>query len=125
MIGSMRNWSKVALEWNLANDPEYKPHTPGGCTQCKGALTIDGNTVNRNVSYYIVGHLSKFVPAGSMRIGSNISGLLQTVAFVTPEGKYVLVVLNESDKTEKFAIKINDKTIGTSLSAGSVGTFVF
>ncbi|WP_435525100.1 glycoside hydrolase family 30 protein [Chryseobacterium indoltheticum] len=32
IIGSMRNWSKIALEWNLANDPEYKPHTPGGCT---------------------------------------------------------------------------------------------
>ena len=31
IIGSMRNWSRVALEWNLANDPSYNPHTPGGC----------------------------------------------------------------------------------------------
>src|SRR5665647_3325370 len=53
IIGSMRNWSRVALEWNLANDPSYNPHTPGGCTQCKGALTL-GTTVTRNVGYYIV-----------------------------------------------------------------------
>ncbi len=43
IIGSMRNWSKNALEWNLANDPSYGPHTLGGCTECKGALTISGS----------------------------------------------------------------------------------
>ncbi len=37
IIGTMRNWSRVALEWNLANDPNYEPHTPGGCTQCQVA----------------------------------------------------------------------------------------
>jgi glucosylceramidase len=47
IIGSARNHSKIALEWNLANDPAYKPHTPGGCNQCKGALTIDGNVVQK------------------------------------------------------------------------------
>lgn len=90
----MRNWSKTALEWNLANDPTYGPHTPGGCTQCKGALTIDGSAFTRNVAYYIIAHASKFVPAGSTRIGSNIAGPLQNVAFLRPDGKKVLIVFN-------------------------------
>jgi glucosylceramidase len=38
IIGSMRNWSRNALEWNVANDASFGPHTPGGCTQCKGAI---------------------------------------------------------------------------------------
>lgn len=71
IIGTMRYWSKIALEWNLANDPKYEPHTPGGCTQCKGALTINGSEVTRNVAYYIIAHASRFVPAGSVRIQSN------------------------------------------------------
>jgi glucosylceramidase len=50
IIGSMRNWSKIALEWNLANNEVFEPHTKGGCTVCKGALTIvDDTTVQRNV----------------------------------------------------------------------------
>lgn len=125
MIGSLRNWSRVALEWNLANDAQFKPHTPGGCSQCKGALTIQGNAVERNVSYYIVGQFSKFIPTGSIRIASNLVTQLSNVAFETPDGKIVLVVLNESTKTEKFAIQLPDKTIGTTLSPGAVGAFIF
>ena len=28
IIGSMNNWSRNALEWNLANDFSFGPHTP-------------------------------------------------------------------------------------------------
>jgi glucosylceramidase len=89
VIASMRNWSRNALEWNLANDPAFSMHTPGGCNTCKGALTINSNTITRNVAYYIIAHASKFVPAGSVRIGSAISGNLYNVAFKTPAGKKV------------------------------------
>ena len=43
IIGSMRNWSRTALEWNLANNASFGPNTPGGCTTCKGALTINSS----------------------------------------------------------------------------------
>jgi glucosylceramidase len=98
VIGTMRNWSKVVLEWNLANDPFFGPHTPGGCDKCKGAVTINGSSITRNVAYYIVAHVSKFVPAGSRRIESNILNSLQNVAFLRPDGKRVLIIYNEGDR---------------------------
>lgn len=127
IIGSMRNWSKTALEWNLANDPSFGPHTLGGCYQCKGALTINKSTdsYEKNVAYYIIGHASKFVPSGSTRIGSSITGNLNNVAFKTPTGKKVLIVENDGGKNEIFNIKYNDKWIVTSLEAGSVGTYIW
>lgn len=125
VIGSMRNWSKNALEWNLANDPSFGPHTVGGCTQCKGALTLSGNTVTRNVAYYIIAHASKFVPAGSVRISTDITSSLQNVAFKTPAGKKVLIVLNDASVAQTFNIKFKGKWITTSLGAGSVGTYIW
>jgi len=125
VIGAVRNWSKVALEWNLANNATYSLHTPGGCSQCKGALTIDGTNIKRNVSYYIIAHASRFVPAGSVRLGSNISGQLINAAFKTPDGKKVLIVVNEGNALESFNINCNGKWIVTTLAAGSVGTFVW
>ena len=125
IIGSMRNWSRIALEWNLASDPNYNPHTPGGCTECKGALTIDGNKITRNVGYYIIAHVSKFVPAGSVRIGSNIPGSIHNAAFKTPEGKRVLIVLNDGNGDSSFNIRYNGKWAPVTLSAGTVATFVW
>jgi glucosylceramidase len=126
VIGSMRNWSKTALEWNLANDASYGPHTDGGCTTCKGAITITGGfSFDRNVGYYIIAHASKFVPAGSIRINSTQTGTLSTVAFKTPANKKVLIALNENSVSQVFNIKYNGKWVAVSLEAGSVGTFVW
>ena len=124
VIGSMNNWSKVALEWNLANDPDYGPHTPGGCTECKGALTIDGSAVQRNVAYYIIAHASKYIPSGSVRIGSTVIAGLPSVSFMTPEKKVVLIVLNEKNATQQFNVKYLDREIKISLKGGAVSTVV-
>jgi len=124
IIGSMRNWSKIALEWNLANDPGYGPHTPGGCTECKGALTI-GASVNKNVGYYIVAQASKFIPAGSVRISSTQTTNLSTAAFKRADGKKVMLVLNDANATASFNIKYKGKWVNVSLPALSAGTFIW
>lgn len=124
IIGATRNWSRNVLEWNLAADPNYQPHTPGGCTTCMGALTI-ANGVSRNVSYYIIAHASKFARPGSVRIASTETTSLLTVAFKNPEGKKVLIVLNNGANAEVFSIKYNNKTVTTSLNNGAVGTYVW
>lgn len=124
VIGSMRNWSRVALEWNLANNPSFGPHTPGGCTTCKGAVTI-GTTVSKNVAYYIIAHASKFVRPGSRRVHSNLLNSLENVAFVRPDGKKVLIVENDGVTSQTFNIKFNNRFITTTLDAGAVGTYVW
>ncbi len=124
IIGATRNWSKNVLEWNLASDPNYFPHTPGGCNTCLGGLTI-GTSVIRNVSYYIVAHASKFVAPGSVRIASNLVPNLSNVAFKTPAGKKVLIVLNESSTAQTFNIQFKDMIVTTQLSGGAVGTFIW
>lgn len=125
IIGSMRNWSRVALEWNLANDGAYNPHTPGGCNQCKGAFTLDGS-VTRNVSYYIISQVSRFVPPGSVVISSTIpDNNLPNVAFATPDGKKVLLVLNDKTTAAGFAIKYKGKTAVANLPAGTAATFIW
>ena len=124
IVGATRNWSKNVIEWNLASDPSYSPHTNGGCTTCLGALTI-GSSITRNVSYYIIAHASKFVPQGSVRIASNITSSLQNVAFKTPAGKKVLIVLNDNASTQTFNIQFNNKIVTSSLTAGAVATYIW
>lgn len=126
IIGATRNWCKTVLEWNLANNPDNKPHTDrGGCNRCLGAVTIDKDNVTRNPAYYIIAHASKFVRPGSVRIGSNYLAKLPNVAFKTPEGKRVLIVYNDTQTDQSFTIREKGGQVNTSLEAGAVGTYVW
>lgn len=126
IIGASRNWSRNVLEWNLAADPNFDPHTDdGGCTICQGALTIGDNQVSRNVSYYIIAHASKFVPDGSVHIASNLINDVPNVAFLTPDGKKVLVTVNETDSDKTFSVQSGKNSFIATLPAKAVGTFVW
>ncbi|HET6995886.1 MAG TPA: glycoside hydrolase family 30 beta sandwich domain-containing protein [Chitinophagaceae bacterium] len=124
IIGSVRNWSRVALEWNLASDGGYNPHTPGGCTECKGAITLDG-AINRNVSYYIIAHAAKFVPPGSVRIESTNAGTIFNATFKTPDGKKVMIAVNDGANPASFNIKYKGKIAIANLAGGAVATYVW
>ena len=107
ILGAVNNHAKTAIEWNLANDPSYGPHTPGGCTECLGALTISGQDITRNQSYYIVMQAARFVPAGSVRLGIDVPEGIQAAAFRRPDGKTVLLVQNEGRKKNLSVEKLN------------------
>ena len=65
------------------------------------------------------------MPPGSKRINSSNISYLPNVAFLTKENKIVVIVLNDSDKEINFNINSNDKSIHSSLTAGSVGTYIW
>ena len=126
MIGVSRNWSKNILLWNLAADPNNGPHTDnGGCSGCSGALTIDGDNVRRNIAYYTLAHVSKFVPPNSVRIDSNTTDTLPNVAFKAPDGKLVLIVSNPGTADQTFDVHTGSKVFTATLKAGSVATYVW
>jgi glucosylceramidase len=151
IIDVTENWSRNVLLWNFAADPLNDPHTDdGGCPMCQGAVTLDGDTVTKNLAYYVIAHASKFIRPGSVRIGSTGPGdmtvahttdeerrevlrlatydnynVLPNVAFRTPDGKIVLVVANNTWDVSSFRIQFRSRWAGVSLAPGAVGTYVW
>jgi len=125
VIGATRNWSRNVLEWNMASDTAWDPHTEGGCNRCLGTVTINGNTVTRNPAYYILAHCAKFVRPGSVRVASNMAPSLPNVAFKTPSGKMVLIVLNDSRSAQDFNIRFKGRSVVITLDRNAVGTYVW
>ncbi|MBA9077542.1 glycoside hydrolase family 30 protein [Rufibacter quisquiliarum] len=133
IIGSMRNWSKNALEWNLAADANNRPFTDGGCNTCLPAVTVAGNNATRNVAYYIIAHASKFVRPNSVRVKTTLKNAqnievfstLQHVGFQTSTGKKVVLVLNDTNGDQTFNIRYRGQIITSTLKGGAVGTYVW
>jgi glucosylceramidase len=127
IIGATRNWAKGSILWNLALNPANGP-TNGGCTTCRGVLTIDENTgaVTRNVEYYVLGHASKFVHEGAVRIGSSsTAGVIETVAFRNTDSTRVLIALNNSNTTRTFRVDWRGQFFTYTLTAGAVATYTW
>jgi glucosylceramidase len=125
VIGTIQNWSSLVLEWNLAADANYEPHTPGGCTACKGAFTLQDGNIQRNVSYYIIGQISKFVPPGSKRIAVEMNNAnIKTVAFLTPAGKHVALLLNVDNAPQMVSAHVG-KNYNFTIPKQAVTTLVW
>ncbi|WLR54806.1 carbohydrate-binding protein [Mesobacillus subterraneus] len=137
IIGTTRNWSKSILFWNLALNENHSPITPSdeeektessGCEDCRGVVTIDSETgeITKNVEYYVLGHVSKFVEPGAHRIqSSDINDLsnIENVAFINPDGSKVMLAMNTSDRETEIKVRWGDKSFLYTLDAGSVATF--
>lgn len=125
IIGASKNWCKTVLEWNLAADSHYLPHTDGGCDKCLGAISIDGNKVTRNPAYYIIAQASKFIPAGSVRIESSELEGIPSVAFLRPDGKAAIVLLNQGQTARRINLVSGNRKIAFEIPAASAVTAVF
>jgi glucosylceramidase len=130
-IGTTRNWAKSVVNWNLALDATGGPHL-GGCDTCTGLLTLQADgTVSKDAEYFTIGHLSKFVKPGAVRIASTSfgttgwNGQLMDVAFRNPDGSTALVVHNENDNPRSFAVAIGNQSFEYALPGGALATFTW
>lgn len=130
IIESTRNWAKSVVLWGFVLDNKNGPNS-GGCATCRGFVTVnrsvDPHTVTYTPDYYAIGQASKFVHPKAVRIASNdlTSSGIETAAFQNPDGSIALLVLNNADAPADFQVSWRGKSFKTSLSAGSVSTYVW
>jgi glucosylceramidase len=129
VIGPARNWSRTTLLWNLAADPKFGPHTDnGGCPVCQGAVTLDGNEVTRNLAYYTLAQVSKFVGPGAVRVASDTSNPqspLGNVAFEKQKHGKVLIVANTGKEPQTFSVSYKGASFEAKLAGGDAATYVW
>jgi glucosylceramidase len=108
IINAPRNWAQSIVAWNVALDTTSGPYHTGAENICDSEshpgipiqplVTIDQSTGSATYrpTYYWLGHVSKFVQPGAVRVASNSFGSdsVQDVAFLNPDGTRVLVAWN-------------------------------
>lgn len=124
IVDTLRNWAKTIVKWNLALDQNNGPKISGGCDTCYGVVTI--NQSNGQVSprphYYALGHASKFLRPGALRIAST-DGTIKTVAFKNIDGSIVLYAVNSTNSDETLKLQWNNQWAVSPIPARSIMTF--
>lgn len=125
LVEAIRHWASAVVLWNVALDQNDGP-TNGGCQDCRGVVTVDTRTgrASYNVEYYVLGHASRFVAPGAVRIASTTHGDagIETVAFRNPDGRLALIALNLSAEQRDVGVRSSGRWFGFGLPAGAVAT---
>jgi len=124
-IGVPRNWGQSVVMWNLALDQRNGP-TNGGCQTCRGAVTVnDDGTVTKELEYYALGHASKFLRPGAVRIASSVpaGAPVSNVAFANRDGSQVVVAYNGTGAAQQFSVQVGTRHVTETLAAGAAATY--
>lgn len=114
----------VRLE-SILNEFGGPNHVANYCDAPIIADTVN-NVVNYEISYYYIGHFSKFIRPGSIRIASSsFTDQLETAAFKTPDSKIILIVLNRTEDTIGFNLRYNGMLSEIKSLPHSIMTLIF
>jgi glucosylceramidase len=81
-----------------------------------GALTF-------TPSFAYLGHFSKFIRPGAERVSAVSSrSTLQTTAFVQPDGRLVVVVLNLGDEPVAYRLQLGEQEAHVTIPAHAIQT---
>src|SRR5215207_2663260 len=121
----MRNWGRAYVKWSLALDQNRGPHA-GGCGTCIPLVFVNtSGAVSYAIDFYTLGHFSKFVLPGALRVySSNPSGVVG-VAFRNPDGSKALVAYNDTKTSKTFQVRWGAQTFSYTLAGISGATFTW
>lgn len=126
MIHDFNNGMVGFTDWNILLDETGGPnHVQNFCFAPVHGDTRTGQLKYTN-AYYYIGHFSKFIQPGARRVISSASrSQLLTTAFKNPDGKTVVVVMNQGNIKTPYFLWINGKAAELVSRPHSIATLVF
>jgi glucosylceramidase len=123
MIMDFNNFTCGWTDWNILLDETGGPNHVGN--YCLAPVIADTKTgkVHYMNSYYYIGHFSKFIRPGAKRIAcSSTSDDLLATAFINPDGRIAVIVLNKTDKLIDFNLCVDKRAITVNSPSHSIVT---
>ncbi|MCL6459942.1 MAG: glycosyl hydrolase [Gorillibacterium sp.] len=127
VVRSTRNGAKSVVWWNIALDEHNGPTVLAKST-CRGLLRITQSTkeIEYNLDYYTMGHISKFVQPGAVRIeSSSLRDEVETVAFRNPDGSLVLILSNQTAVEKQVNISCGESSFSVEVPGDSAVTITW
>ncbi len=126
MINDFNNGMVGFTDWNIVLDETGGPNHVGNfCFAPVHGDTKTGELIYTN-AYYYIGHFSKFIQPGAKRIACSASrSQFLATAFQNPDGKIVVVAMNQTGKATPYFVWVNGRAAEVNALPHSISTIIF
>ncbi|XP_061173472.1 lysosomal acid glucosylceramidase-like [Saccostrea echinata] len=98
IMQDLEHWVTGWTDWNLALNLEGGPNWVHNYVDSPVIVNAEQDEFYKQPMFYAMGHFSKFLPSGSIRIGNIAQGQvpegIKILTFQTPSGYIVTIILN-------------------------------
>ncbi|MBR4260918.1 MAG: glucosylceramidase [Clostridia bacterium] len=113
------------IDWNILLDSKGGPNHKKNYCNSPVMLLPDNSNYNKSLTYYYIGHFSKFIKPGAVRIAhSKYLSDLHVTAFKNPDGTIAVVMFNGVHYGIDVNVCIGDKRIKDTIEGESMVTYV-
>jgi len=90
-------------------------------------VTVNSTTgaVTKDIEYYTLGHYSKYVLPGAVRVYSNNTPAIASVAFQNPDSSMALIAYNGTTTSQTFKVQWGTESFSYTLPATAAATFTW
>lgn len=125
MIGDFNNWCEGYLDWNLVLDETGGPNHVNNLCDAPIIADTKENRLHFNSSWYYIGHFSRFVRPGALRLFcESTAEKIYSAAFRNEDGTVALIVMNESDEERSAALDLDGESSQLDVPAHSITTLI-
>ncbi|HEQ72360.1 MAG TPA: glucosylceramidase, partial [Spirochaetia bacterium] len=126
LIKDLNNWTEAWIDWNLVLDSTGGPNHQGNLCSAPVLIDTERKEILYQSSYYYLGHFSRFIRPGAVRLHSAADDdRLETAAFRNSDGKTTVVVMNRTEETLPFTLRRKDVAALFSSPPHSILTLCF
>ena len=125
ILGDLNSGINAFLDWNLILDHNGGPNHKNNF--CNSPIMLAENNLSylKNLTYYYIGHFSKFIKPNAKRIAfSRYTDNIEVTSFKNPDGSIAIVLLNRNDTNYEYNLCINDVVIHDNLDSHAIVTLV-
>ncbi len=125
MMGNLNAGATGIIDWNLLLDAKGGPNHVGNFCAAPVMCSEDFADYEKRLSFYYIGHFSKFIKKGARRLAtSKFCSEIEVTAFENPDGTTAVILLNRTESDIWFALSDGKNSNYITLPAHSIMTVI-
>lgn len=125
ILGDLNSGTNAYIDWNIMLDNKGGPNHKNN--YCNSPIMLNSNNSDyiKNLTFYYIGHFSKYIFPNSKRIAySKYTDKIEVTAFKNPNNSIAIVLMNKNDFNYEYNLCINDFIIHDNLDKHAIVSYL-